>query len=54
MKNINFKQSKPEASNFDLLKGVGYVLAAFICAVGFVYALGFLGWACETILNTIK
>lgn len=54
MKNFNFKQSKPEASNFDLLKGVGYVLAAFICAVGFVYALGFLGWAGESVLNLLN
>ena len=48
------KRAPKQVTALDLAKGFGYVLAAFTVAVGFVYALGFLGWTCEWVLSLIK
>ena len=48
------KPSKKEATILDLCKGFGYLLAAFVVAVGGTLAIILLVGGCEALSNLFK
>lgn len=48
------KPSKKDATTLDIVKGVGYMLTAFLIAVGGVLAIVLLSSGCEVLSNLFK
>lgn len=48
------RASKPEATLLDLAKGFGYLLAAFVVAVGGTLTIVLLAGGCESLSNLFK
>lgn len=48
------KPSKREATILDLAKGFGYLLAAFVVAIGGTLAIVLLSGGCEALSNLFK